>query len=220
LDEYKGKHKLDLVFVYGVESKALRQAPGGRDNAFMVSKATFEALAIPRKEDGNYFLRPDRILGAFYLDAGTFSSSSSSSVNDMDSNKVVGSLLQREKDFDETTKNTLCEVQNEITRFSVSLKKRKTTTTAASTTTTTTATTTTANYIRSNGPMQMKDDKEKNMTTTTPHPTTGAAHLFNYPQQRVHHQQEEEEEEEEVNYLANKMIDKEENNEDDESTMI
>jgi hypothetical protein len=214
LDEYKGKHKLDLVFVYGVESKALRQAPGGRDNAFMVSKATFEALAIPRKEDGNYFLRPDRILGAFYLDAGTFSSSSSSSslVNDMDSNKVVGSLLQREKDFDETTKNTLCEVQNEITRFSVSLKKRKTTTS------TTTATTTTAHHIRSNGPMQMNDDKEKAMTTTNPHPTTGAAQLFNYPQQRVHHQQEEEEE---VNYQANKLNhNNNENNEDDESTMI
>ncbi len=33
----------------------------------MVSKATFEALALPHA-DGNYFLRPDRILGAFLLD--------------------------------------------------------------------------------------------------------------------------------------------------------
>lgn len=55
------------MFVYGVEATTLTQAPGGRDNAFMVSKATFELLAQP-EESGNFFLRPDRILGIFLLD--------------------------------------------------------------------------------------------------------------------------------------------------------
>ena len=36
LEEYKGKHKLDLCIVYGAEPWALSPAPGGRDNAFMV----------------------------------------------------------------------------------------------------------------------------------------------------------------------------------------
>lgn len=67
LDEFQGKHKLDVVFVYGIEVATLTQAPGGRDNAFMVSKATFELLSQPN-ESGNYFLRSDRILGIFSLD--------------------------------------------------------------------------------------------------------------------------------------------------------
>ena len=67
LEEYRGQHKLDLCFVYGAEPMALTQAPGGRDNAKMVSKATFESLSMP-DGDGNYFLRPDRILGCFLLD--------------------------------------------------------------------------------------------------------------------------------------------------------
>ena len=36
LEEYKGKHKLDLCIVYGAEPWALSPAPGGRDNALMV----------------------------------------------------------------------------------------------------------------------------------------------------------------------------------------
>jgi hypothetical protein len=41
---------------------------GGRDNAKMVTKGILQALSLPAK-DGNYFLRPDRILGAFVLPA-------------------------------------------------------------------------------------------------------------------------------------------------------
>ena len=37
LEEYRGKHKLDLCIVYGAEPWALSPAPGGRDNALMVS---------------------------------------------------------------------------------------------------------------------------------------------------------------------------------------
>lgn len=55
------------MFVYGTEATALSQAPGGRDNAFMISKPTFELLSLP-DTNGNYFLRPDRILGIFHLD--------------------------------------------------------------------------------------------------------------------------------------------------------
>ena len=68
IEEYRGKHKLDLLIVYGGTISTLTLAPGGRDNAVMVSKASFEALSLQRS-DGNYFLRPDFILGAFLLDA-------------------------------------------------------------------------------------------------------------------------------------------------------
>ena len=37
LEEYRGKHKLDLCLVYGAEPWALSPAPGGRDNAVMVT---------------------------------------------------------------------------------------------------------------------------------------------------------------------------------------
>ena len=52
--------------MYGAEPGSLAQAPGGRDNARVVSRATFAALSLP-DADGNYFLRPDRILGMFVL---------------------------------------------------------------------------------------------------------------------------------------------------------
>jgi hypothetical protein len=67
LDEYLLKNKLDLVFVYGIEPEVLSQAPGGRDNCKMVTKAIFDAIALPHN-DGNYFLRPDRIMAAFLLE--------------------------------------------------------------------------------------------------------------------------------------------------------
>jgi len=60
LEEYQGKHKLDLLFVYGINPKCVEQAPGGRENAKMVPKAMFTDFATPLK-DGNYFLRPDYI---------------------------------------------------------------------------------------------------------------------------------------------------------------
>lgn len=67
VDEYRGMHKLDLVIVYGVEPLALSQAPGGRDNAKVVSKFDFESFSVAHM-DGNFFLRPDRILGVFLID--------------------------------------------------------------------------------------------------------------------------------------------------------
>ena len=67
MGEYKNKHKLDLMFVYGVDPKVVEQAPGGRENAKMVSKGLFEALSLP-EADGNYFLRPDCIKAAILLD--------------------------------------------------------------------------------------------------------------------------------------------------------
>ena len=60
LEEYRGKHKLDLLFVYGVNPSIVEQAPGGRENAKMVPKGNFNDFATPLK-DGNYFLRPDYI---------------------------------------------------------------------------------------------------------------------------------------------------------------
>ena len=67
LEEYRGKHKLDVVLVYAVDPLVVQQAPGGRANAKVVSKATFGDFSLPHA-DGSYYLRPDRIVGAFLLD--------------------------------------------------------------------------------------------------------------------------------------------------------
>jgi hypothetical protein len=66
LEEYRGKGMLDLCLVYGAQAAVLSQAPGGRDNAKMVSKSLFHTLSLA-DGDGNYFIRPDRILGAFVI---------------------------------------------------------------------------------------------------------------------------------------------------------
>jgi len=68
VDEYLGKGKLDAVIVYGCEADVLVQAPGGRDNAKMVPKPYFSSLSLPQF-DGDYFLRPDRILGCFVFNS-------------------------------------------------------------------------------------------------------------------------------------------------------
>jgi hypothetical protein len=68
IEEYEGKGKLDIVIVYGCEPSTLQQSPGGRDNAKMISRSTFRDISLEHS-DGNYFLRPDRILGAFYIDS-------------------------------------------------------------------------------------------------------------------------------------------------------
>jgi hypothetical protein len=70
LAEYRGKGRLDLCLVYGADPTMLSPAPGGRDNAVMVTKTTFQSLSLPHA-DGNYFLRPDRILGTFLFQASS-----------------------------------------------------------------------------------------------------------------------------------------------------
>ena len=71
MEEYRGKHKLDLLLVYGIDPCILQQAPGGRNNAKMVSKKTFEDLTLPHA-DGSYYLRPDRIFAAIIVDPSRF----------------------------------------------------------------------------------------------------------------------------------------------------
>lgn len=71
VDEYLGKGKLDGVIVYGCEADVLVQAPGGRDNAKMIPRSTFDDLMLPH-DDGNYFLRPDRILSIFIMKIDNF----------------------------------------------------------------------------------------------------------------------------------------------------
>jgi hypothetical protein len=69
LEEYLGKHKLDVVFVYGVNPKCIEQAPGGRKNAKMISKALFETFSTMKH--GSYYARPDFIKGNFVIDGTT-----------------------------------------------------------------------------------------------------------------------------------------------------
>ena len=107
LDEYRGKHKLDLCFIYGAEPKTLHQAPGGRDNAKVVSKGFFEEFSLLHP-DGAYYLRPDHILGAFLLDpeAPPALISSSSIVENA---VVVHRALRLEGERDRATKESLAE---------------------------------------------------------------------------------------------------------------
>eukprot|EP00615_Pteridomonas_danica_P004514 CAMPEP_0114333740 /NCGR_PEP_ID=MMETSP0101-20121206/3941_1 /TAXON_ID=38822 ORGANISM="Pteridomonas danica, Strain PT" /NCGR_SAMPLE_ID=MMETSP0101 /ASSEMBLY_ACC=CAM_ASM_000211 /LENGTH=456 /DNA_ID=CAMNT_0001464829 /DNA_START=1515 /DNA_END=2885 /DNA_ORIENTATION=- len=65
LEEYKGKHKLDVCLIYAVDPLIVEQAHGGRQNALVVSKGYFEVFSLPHA-DGNYFLTPDRLIGAFH----------------------------------------------------------------------------------------------------------------------------------------------------------
>jgi len=67
LEEYRGKHKLDLLLVYGIDPLMVQQAPGGRDNAKVVGKVMFEDFSLAH-EDGTFYLRSDRLMGAYLLD--------------------------------------------------------------------------------------------------------------------------------------------------------
>jgi hypothetical protein len=67
LEEFRGAHKLDVCIVYAADPRALSPAPGGRENAMVVSKGTFTDLSLPHG-DGSFFLRPDRIMRAFLID--------------------------------------------------------------------------------------------------------------------------------------------------------
>jgi hypothetical protein len=55
-------------FVLRILTWTCPQAPGGRDNARMVSRATFECLSLPHV-DGSYYLRPNAVLGGFSIDS-------------------------------------------------------------------------------------------------------------------------------------------------------
>eukprot|EP00615_Pteridomonas_danica_P015702 CAMPEP_0114385760 /NCGR_PEP_ID=MMETSP0102-20121206/6214_1 /TAXON_ID=38822 ORGANISM="Pteridomonas danica, Strain PT" /NCGR_SAMPLE_ID=MMETSP0102 /ASSEMBLY_ACC=CAM_ASM_000212 /LENGTH=805 /DNA_ID=CAMNT_0001542449 /DNA_START=666 /DNA_END=3083 /DNA_ORIENTATION=+ len=68
LEEYKGKHKLDVVFIYGINPKIIEQAPGGRENAKMVTKSLFEVFGKTNLNDNCYYLRPDRIKACLLID--------------------------------------------------------------------------------------------------------------------------------------------------------
>jgi hypothetical protein len=100
LEEYRGKHKLDVCLVYGVDPLIIEQAPGGRDNAKVVSKATFEIFGLPHA-DGSYFLRPDRLFGAFLLDPAKH-------INGYDDAK---SMLLEEKRNDTDTKHLITDFE-------------------------------------------------------------------------------------------------------------
>eukprot|EP00615_Pteridomonas_danica_P006215 CAMPEP_0114345144 /NCGR_PEP_ID=MMETSP0101-20121206/11986_1 /TAXON_ID=38822 ORGANISM="Pteridomonas danica, Strain PT" /NCGR_SAMPLE_ID=MMETSP0101 /ASSEMBLY_ACC=CAM_ASM_000211 /LENGTH=724 /DNA_ID=CAMNT_0001480919 /DNA_START=816 /DNA_END=2990 /DNA_ORIENTATION=- len=91
LEEYKGQDRLSAVIVSACHPATLQPAPGGRDRAKVVSKSDFSAFSLPHV-DGNYFLRPDRILGVFYIDPNNQPRSGASNVRNP--------LICREKEHD------------------------------------------------------------------------------------------------------------------------
>jgi hypothetical protein len=89
--DYEGQGRLSAVFVAACHPSILQPAPGGRDRAKVVTKSDFAAFSLPHV-DGNYFLRPDRILGVFYIDPNNQPRSGSSNVSNP--------LIIREKEAD------------------------------------------------------------------------------------------------------------------------
>jgi hypothetical protein len=67
LSAYRGQGRVSAVLVYAAHRWALQPVPGGRRHAAMVAKADFADLSLPHN-NGTYFLRPDRIVGAFLVD--------------------------------------------------------------------------------------------------------------------------------------------------------
>jgi hypothetical protein len=108
LEEYRGKHKLDVCLVYGAHPSILQQAPGGRENAKMVGKQFFETFSLPQS-DGNYFLRPDRILGAFLLDPAQAILGGDGAAN--------REAMKVEKDKDKAVKDSLSGVQETMMMY-------------------------------------------------------------------------------------------------------
>jgi len=67
IEEYENKHKFDVVIVYEINPKLIEPVPGGKRNSFMISKQLFHTFS-KMTATGQYYLRPDFILGAFLLD--------------------------------------------------------------------------------------------------------------------------------------------------------
>jgi hypothetical protein len=60
---------LSHVIVATIDPKVLSQVPGGRANAFAVSRHTFETLATPNEDDGAFYLPLERIKACFHIRA-------------------------------------------------------------------------------------------------------------------------------------------------------
>lgn len=67
VERYLGKHKFELVVVYGMAPRAIESVPGESTSTFCVANSTLKSLSLPQP-DGNYFLRKDRILGMLLVD--------------------------------------------------------------------------------------------------------------------------------------------------------
>jgi len=91
LDEYKGQGKLDAVLVCGCEPSIFLPAPGGRGNAKMVPRQTFQNFSLPHA-DGTYFLRPDVVLAVFIVETN------SSALPTVNLKSIAGAKYERHSD--------------------------------------------------------------------------------------------------------------------------
>jgi hypothetical protein len=87
--DFLGKQKVDVCLVFGVNPLLLEKATFGGDNSVVVSKELFDAIA-PADSVGDYFLRSDFLLGAFWVDSSgtSFLNNVDDEINDDD---VAGS---------------------------------------------------------------------------------------------------------------------------------
>mmetsp|Transcript_42601 Transcript_42601/g.54775 ORF Transcript_42601/g.54775 Transcript_42601/m.54775 type:complete len:249 (+) Transcript_42601:736-1482(+) len=119
-----GKGKLDALIVYGCESDVLVQAPGGRDNAKMIPKSYFTSLMLPQA-NGNYFLRPDRILAVFIMDNRdeiNTCKETTSSKREQDLERIDDEI-ELELQRDELVGSNLMETSGETEHYAMQLNK-------------------------------------------------------------------------------------------------
>ena len=94
MHEYLGKNMLSHVIVATIDPKALSQVPGGRHNAFAVSKRTFETLATPNQDDGAFYLPLERIKACFRIHTDcTPCEDAKSSEKDVEADRATQALL-------------------------------------------------------------------------------------------------------------------------------
>jgi len=68
INDYRGKHKLDVCIVYAVEPRVLQPVMGESEHFRLIPRVFFEAFSDLKDDEETFFLRPDRIMASFLLD--------------------------------------------------------------------------------------------------------------------------------------------------------
>jgi len=71
INDYRGKHKLDVCIVYAVEPRVLQPVRGESEHFRQIPRVFFEAFSDLKDDEETFFLRPDRIMASFLLDPYT-----------------------------------------------------------------------------------------------------------------------------------------------------
>jgi hypothetical protein len=84
-----------VCFVYGVDPSILTQVQSGGKKATLVSLRTLQNFAVPQPK-GDFLLRPDRIMAAFFIDPANPPSSCDKSASEMGAEKANDAAVKEE----------------------------------------------------------------------------------------------------------------------------